>query len=266
MASAARVHAVELGLSLEGRTLVAFGGCAPLHAARVAEKLGLDEVVIPRSAGVGSAVGFLRAPIAFELARSLHQQLDAFDAAAVNALLAEMSETAQTIVRRGANDAPQEERRSAFARYRGQGYEIAIDVPTRILDSADAALLIGTFEQAYCQRYGGLVVKLPIEVLTWRLSVSTAQTPRERMAEPAHGREAVPCGRRDVLDPGLGEPRPHALYRRCDLATGDRFAGPALIVEDETTTVVSPAFDARVDGHGYIVLRRRGATAGASAA
>src|SRR4030095_2862649 len=65
MANAARVHAVERGAELEGRTLIAFGGGAPLHAARLAEKLGIADVLIPASAGVGSAVGFLRAPIAF---------------------------------------------------------------------------------------------------------------------------------------------------------------------------------------------------------
>ena len=70
MANAARVHAIESGKDARGRTLVAFGGAAPLHAARLAEKLGLDRVVVPQQAGVGSAVGFLRAPIAYEIVRS----------------------------------------------------------------------------------------------------------------------------------------------------------------------------------------------------
>ena len=70
MANAARVHAVERGKTLADRTLIAFGGAAPLHAARLAEKLGMDRIVVPPSAGVGSAVGFLRAPIAYEVVRS----------------------------------------------------------------------------------------------------------------------------------------------------------------------------------------------------
>ena len=257
MASAARVHAVELGLTLDGRTLVAFGGCAPLHAARVAEKLGIDEVVIPRSAGVGSAVGFLRAPIAYEIARSLHQQLDALDVAAVNALLDAMTAEAHDIVRQGDAELPRVERRTAFARYRGQGYEIAIDVPVRTLTAADVAALTSAFEQAYRAHYGGLAVKLPIEVLTWRVAVATAQPPVERTPAPAQRRRAEPDGHREVLDPGLGRVQRHALYRRGALRPGDSFAGPALIVEDETTTVVSPPFDAHIDGHGYIVMTRR---------
>ena len=259
MASAARVHAVELGLRLEGRTLVAFGGCAPLHAARVAEKLGIDEVVIPRSAGVGSAVGFLRAPIAYEIARSLHQQLDALDTAAVNSLLQAMSAEAHAIVRQGDATQARTERRTAFARYRGQGYEIAIEVPVRPLTAEDAALLAQAFEQAYRAHYGGLAVRLPIEILTWRVAAATVAPPVERMAMPPQTQAARPEGQREVLDPGLGQVCRHALYRRSALRPGDTLAGPTLIVEDETTTVVSPAFDAHIDGHGYIVLTRRAA-------
>ncbi|QHJ01436.1 hydantoinase/oxoprolinase family protein [Xylophilus rhododendri] len=259
MASAARVHAVELGLTLESRTLVAFGGCAPLHAARVAEKLGLDEVVIPRSAGVGSAVGFLRAPIAYEIARSLRQQLDTLDVDSVNALLHAMAEEAHAIVRHGDAASPRTERRTAFARYRGQGYEIAIEVPAHLLRAEDAAVLARNFENAYRAHYGGLAVELPIEILTWRVSVATLMPAVPPGGDIAPIGAAQPSGHRDVLDPGEGRVRSHALYRRPDLRPGHTLQGPALIVEDETTTVVSPAFDAHIDGHGYIVMTRRAA-------
>jgi N-methylhydantoinase A len=101
MANAARVHAIESGKDARGRTLVAFGGAAPLHAARLADKLGLDRVLVPKNAGVGSAVGFLRAPIAYEIVRSQLQRLDAFDADAANTLFAAMRAGAEAIVRRG---------------------------------------------------------------------------------------------------------------------------------------------------------------------
>ena len=105
MANAARVHAIESGKDARGRTLVAFGGAAPLHAARLAEKLGLDRVLVPEHAGVGSAVGFLRAPIAYEIVRSGLQRLDEFDAERANGLYAGMRDEAEAIVRRGAPDA-----------------------------------------------------------------------------------------------------------------------------------------------------------------
>ena len=109
MASAARVHAVERGAVVGQHTLIAFGGAAPLHAARVAEKIGVSRVIVPSNAGVGSAVGFLAAPIAYELVRSRHARLDAFDAAAVSDLLDEMAT-------RGARSGRARRRRCAGAR------------------------------------------------------------------------------------------------------------------------------------------------------
>ena len=84
MANAARVHAIEWGKDISERAMIAFGGAAPLHAARLAEKLGLDQVIVPSGAGVGSAVGFLRAPISYEVVRSRYMRLDGFDAAGAN--------------------------------------------------------------------------------------------------------------------------------------------------------------------------------------
>jgi len=130
MANAARVHAIESGKDVATRTLIAFGGAAPLHAARVAEKLGIARILVPANAGVGSAVGFLRAPVAYEIVRTNLQRLSAFDAATANRILGEMHEEAEAIVRRGAGEAVLEERRSAFMRYKGQGHEIAVTVPT----------------------------------------------------------------------------------------------------------------------------------------
>ena len=259
MANAARVHAIESGKDARGRTLVAFGGAAPLHAARLAEKLGLDRVLVPSYAGVGSAVGFLRAPIAYEIVRSSLQRLDQFDAAAANALYAAMRGEAEPIVRRGAGAAPLTETRSAFMRYRGQGHEIAVPLPTRNYHDDDAALLRAAFEDEYRRLYSRVIPGVEVEILSWVLLLS-APVPAETTApQPApEPHTPQPARSRPVLDPETGEFVEVAIYERRDLLPGAAIPDPAVIVEDETSTVVSRRFDARIDAFGYIDLTRRG--------
>ncbi|NNF71884.1 MAG: hydantoinase/oxoprolinase family protein, partial [Rhodobacteraceae bacterium] len=105
MANAARVHAVENGEDLADYTMIAFGGAAPLHAGRLCEKLGVRRLLVPPGAGVGSAIGFLRAPFSYEASRGLFQRLDRFDAGRVNALLQELEAEARSFVATGAGAA-----------------------------------------------------------------------------------------------------------------------------------------------------------------
>ena len=258
MANAARVHAIESGKDARGRTLVAFGGAAPLHAARMAEKLGLDRVVVPAYAGVGSAVGFLRAPIAFEIVRSALQRLDQFDAAAANALFATMRREAEAIVRCGAGDASLTETRSAFMRYRGQGHEIAVSLPVRTYRSEDAALLRDAFETEYRGLYSRIIPGVEIEALSWVLLLSAPVPAAEDKPLPtAEPYAPQPARMRPVFDPETGEFVEVAVHERANLRPGALIPGPAVIVEDETSTVVSRLFDAWIDAFGYVELTHK---------
>jgi N-methylhydantoinase A len=260
MANAARVHAIESGKDARGRTLVAFGGAAPLHAARMADKLGLDRVLVPQNAGVGSAVGFLRAPIAYEIVRSQLQRLDMFDASAANALFAAMREEAEAIVRRGAPDAALNETRSAFMRYRGQGHEIAVPLPVRTYHAGDAAELMAAFEAAYRRLYSRIIPGVEVEVLSWVLLLSALAPHTEAAAPPEPPpSHPAPARRRAVFDADSADFIEVAIYERAALAPGAVIAGPAVIIEDETSTVVTRHCDARIDRFGYIELTRRGA-------
>ncbi len=262
MASATRVHAVEQGATVENRVMVAFGGAAPLHAGRIAQKLGVDQVIIPVGAGVGSAVGFLRAPIGYELSRSRPERLGAVDLRGLSAMLEEMSLQAHALVARGEPAAERVERRTAYARYVGQGYEIAIDLPVRPFEADDEATLLGIFEAAYRRQYGRIVSQLPIEVLTWRVNVS-AKAWTATLRDPISPKRRIePRDFRDVFDPAAGAVLPYGVLRRAALEPGDWLTGPALIIEDQTTTVAPPGFDILVNAYGYLVLTRCPATGG----
>ena len=259
MANAARVHAIERGKDLGSRTLIAFGGAAPLHAARLAEKLGIDTVIVPGDAGVGSAVGFLHAPVSYEVVRSRYTRLSAFDAGAVNAMFQAMRREAEAIVRLGAPGAELDETRIGYMRYVGQGHEVEVSVPSRALGAKDAETLQAAFDRAYRTHYARVIPGMDVEVLTWSLTLSAPVAPPARVPDPpaASPDAAAGDGSAALFNTGRADYDRVPVYPRARLAPGTRLRGPALIPEHQTTTVVGAGFDARIDGRGNIVLEKR---------
>ncbi len=262
MANAARVHAVERGVVVAEHTLVAFGGAAPLHACRLAEKLAISRIVIPEGAGVGSAIGFLRAPAAFEMVRSRYMRLDTFDAKGASALVTEMSREARALATPAALGRKLTEERYAFMRYTGQGHEIAVRLPDRPLKAADAAALRETFEAEYRRLFERHIPGARIEILSWSLLVATEAETRKRLRETKAGaRGAVkPSGSRLLWDPAEHKARKVDTFERSAIKPGMQIRGPALILESGTSTFVSASFEATADTGGALVLERRKTT------
>lgn len=254
MANAARVHAVERGAEVRARTLVAFGGAAPLHASRLAEKLGVKRVIVPSGAGVGSAIGFLEAPAAFELVRSLYMRLDRFDVESANTLLESMSSEASALAREAAGDSELRDQRRAFMRYAGQGHEIPVELPGRPLAATDPAALRQAFEAEYDRLFARHIPGAAIEIMSWVVSVSSAEALPPRLDKPAPQAQPRPAGTRNVFDARLGKRIDVPVIERDHLQPGARIPGPALIVEDGTSTYVSESFDAAVDAGRALVL------------
>ena len=257
MASAARVHAVENGKDTAERTLIAFGGAAPLHAARLARKLGMKTVVVPVGAGVGSAHGFLRAPIGYEVVRTRHMRLEALDVALLNSLFTAMRAEAEAVVRLGAPQEALVESRVAFMRYRGQGHEIAVPLPLRAFTAADSVDLRARFDAAYAALFGRTIPRLEVEALTWTLSLATDRPLPQPSAPPMAMPCAAPVAHRTLFDPATGTSDQAAIYERPALKPGMSFPGPALVVEDETTTVVPGGFTAHINALSQIILEDR---------
>ncbi len=260
MASAARVHAAERGAVIGQHTMIAFGGAAPLHAARVAEKVGVARVVVPPNAGVGSAVGFLAAPVAYEIVRSRPARLDeGFDAADISALFEEMSAAARALVEPGARGAPLLERRAAFMRYVGQGHEIVVTLPTRPLAATDLAELRAIFEAEYAAQFARAIPAAAIEVMNWSVLVSTAAVRPTPTPATTPCPAPAPIGHRAVFDGRAERAVEVPIYQREAMRPGAWVAGPALIAEAETTTFVAAGFDARIDGSLCIVMEQKAA-------
>ncbi|MEM9099723.1 MAG: hydantoinase/oxoprolinase family protein, partial [Pseudomonadota bacterium] len=260
MAAAGRMHAVESGKDLSRRVMIAFGGNGPLHATRVARRASVARIVIPPDPGVGSAVGFLHAPVSFEIVRSLSQTLEDMDLEGVNNLLATMEAEAMEVVRAGAPSAPIEQQRTAFMRYRGQGHEIEIALPDGPIRAGDLADLKARFDTAYSAQFSRPVPGMVIEILNWSLRLATVEATSSPASRPASAALPNPLSRREIRCDVSQAPVDAPLYWRADLPAGAALPGPALIAEAQTTTLVSADFRAEIDSAGNLHLIKKEAT------
>ncbi|SDX10690.1 N-methylhydantoinase A [Ruegeria halocynthiae] len=256
MAAAGRMHAVESGKDLGARLMIAFGGNGPLHATRVARRAHVDRILIPRDPGVGSAVGFLFAPVSFEVIRSRYGTLEGLDLDGLNAFFDAMIDEAEALVRAGAPEGPLTRRRQAFMRYHGQGHEIEIPLPDRALEEADIPALRRAFEEEYSRQFSRAVPGMKVEILNWALEVASAPPALEHYPETLTKQLAQPSGQRRILCDVTGKWREAEIHDRGALIPGDHLDGPALIIEPQTTTFVSADFSAHVDGGSNVWLTR----------
>jgi N-methylhydantoinase A len=195
--------------------------------------------------------------VSYELIKSRHMRLDAFDFAGISALLAGMAEDARSLVEPGARGAPIHERRIAYMRYVGQGHEITVPLPLRDLAADDAVALRTEFEKEYAVLFRRPIPGAAIEVLSWSVLASTQARRPQPMAPVAARRAGAPDGNRRFFDGRAGGMIDVPLYRREHMEAGVWVPGPAIIAEDETSTFVTASFDARIDAAGCIVMERR---------
>ncbi len=254
MANAARVHAIERGVVIAGRTLIAFGGAAPLHASRLAEKLGISKIIVPHGAGVGSAIGFLNAPAAYETVRSRYMRLDNFDAAAASTLLDSMSKEATQQAASAAGDRPLHETRGAYMRYTGQGHEIYVGLPSGALTTEHVVSLREAFEQTYRHLFKRHIPDSGIEIMSWSVLVSTDTAAPDALGTVADGANAAPAGQRDIFDAALSQTVSASVFDRDQLQPGMTLTGPAVVVEQGTSTLIASSFNCRIDASGAMVL------------
>ena len=255
MANAARVHAVENGEDLAGYTMIAFGGAAPLHAGRLCEKLGINQLIVPPGAGVGSAIGFLRAPYAFEATRSAYMRLDAFNSAVVTDLFTALRAEATEFVLSCAPQATVLAEHKVYMRYIGQGWEIPVTLPDDVSDTPSAATFLRLFEAEYSALFGRTVAGLAVEITVWAVNATTPVT-APPLTPPATGQSQVSTETRALFSPTLGQMVAAATTDRAVMTDGKTIHGPAIITESETTIIVPAGFVATGRADGCIDIRR----------
>jgi N-methylhydantoinase A len=255
MANAARVHAVENGEDLGDYTMIAFGGAAPLHAGRLCEKLGVSRLLVPPGAGVGSAIGFLRAPFSFEANRSVYMRLTEFDAAKIRSLLTELKAEATGFVRNCDPEAPILSEFKVYMRYAGQGWEIPVLLREDEALSPDAETFRRLFEADYAKLFGRTVAGMNVEITVWSVNATTPPDPVARITELEATGPAEALGTRRIFDAAQGGFLTASVIARDQMAAGQTCDGPAAIVEAETTIILPASRFALRQPDGCIDIR-----------
>jgi len=260
MANAARVHAVENGEDLSEYTMIAFGGAAPLHGGRLCEKLGIDRLIVPPGAGVGSAIGFLRAPFSFEASRSVYMKLQDFDAERIRALLNTLREEATAFVRTCDETSEILSEFKVYMRYTGQGWEIPVTLTEDQAMNPDQEMFQARFEEDYTRLFGRPVAGLDMEITVWSVNVTTLPRPVEPSTISNGTSTAHPDLRREIFDPAKERFMDAAVIDRELVGAGSVIDGPAVIVEDETTIIVPESRHAvgQTDGCIHLLRKREG--------
>ena len=260
MAAAARVHAAERGLDIQKYAMVTTGGAGPVHASGVAERLNVRTVIVPPIAGVGSAFGFLLAPISFDFTRSYLTRIDQVDANLLMKILRDLESEGRGIVMNAGVAAEDiHVTRSVDMRYLRQGYEIRVEFEGNEINAQTLSMLERRFEEEYMRFYGVLCEGVPIQAVNWRVVVSGPALEIEgralKVGEESQ-RANQPYGSRNVVfNPDDGAALT-PVYRRESLSSSFKTNGPAIIEEAESTTIVLPNWSARVDVNGCLVLTR----------
>ncbi len=251
MANAARIYLSEKGENSEKYTLMAFGGAGPVHVAALARALGIHHILVPRFAGVASALGFLVAPKSFETVRTYICRLESFDSAKVTALLEEMIEEGRGVLQKAEiADDQIEFQIKADMRYVGQKHEIT--VPINLMakpEPLNAVCLLECFEAEYRRIFGRIYPDIPIEALSWRV-VSTAPASTLEfisLSSQKMNYRDQPSAWRDVVESSGSSTAKWPVYQWDELPVAKRFIGPALIEDPYTTVVVSSFFDFEID-------------------
>jgi N-methylhydantoinase A len=258
MANAARIHAIDRGKDPRAFPVFAFGGAGPVHASGVASILHSPVVLLPPGAGVGSTLGFLTAPLAFDFVRTSVEPLDQVDWNRVNEIRASMEEEGVALLERsGVRTEDVTIARSADLRYVGQGHEVTVPLTRGAFGPAGRPQIVEAFGAVYRRLYGRVADAIALEAVNWRVVVS-GPVPSLDLRRTALGdgtAEAALKDHRPVYFPQYDDYHVTPVYDRYRLGPGATLTGPAVVEERESTAVIGPAAAGVIDQFSNLIVR-----------
>ena len=263
MALAIRANSVAKGVDPREYALMAFGGAGPLHAVALADTVAAKEVIVPPAPGITAAIGLLATDLQYEFTRSVLCVLTEADQGALDALNRELAALEEQVRAALAADgvAPEDQRvqRIAECRYQGQGFELRAALPGEPLTLENRQAAIDAFHHQHTLDYSHAFEATPVEVITLRVIASAATEPLSwpqlEMADGAGPEAALLYARPTTFDDGGSIETPR--YDRGKLKAGLTIAGPAIVVQQDSTTLIPPGRDGIVSDHGNLHIRGR---------
>jgi N-methylhydantoinase A len=256
MVNALRLVSVQRGYDPRAFVLVAFGGAGPVHANRLSAELEIPTTLIPLSPGITSALGLLVTDLKHDDATTLIQPVDRLDLARVEDAFSRMTEKGrEALAREGVRPEDMAFVRQVEMRYIGQGYELAIPLSSAPLDSAAIVQLLEQFHQAHDRAYGYSAPSEPTEIVNLRLTaIGRIAKPRPRRIARSGDVASALRAHRPVYFAESSGFVDCPIYDRHRLPAEGMVAGPAVVEEFDSTTVIHPGFQARVDDYGNLLL------------
>jgi N-methylhydantoinase A len=254
MAAAAKTHIAEKGGNPNIVTISAFGGAGPVHAYGLAKKIGAPRILVPPLAGVGSALGFFTAPVAFDLTRSHRVALDDADFKQVEQLFEKLEREGAAILQEADKDQKIMFERTLMMRFVGQGAETDLSIDAKPFDQWEKEQIRKLFDAVYQKLYGRTYPETPVEFVTFKVRASLPERPFRIPPLKNTGTSIEDClkGERQAFSLIKKEYIPYKVFDRSKLFAGATLPGPAIIEEKESTIIVGEDAKASVDEYGFV--------------
>ena len=255
MEHAIRIVSVERGRDPRRYAMVAFGGAGPLHAARLARKIGVPQVIIPKNAGVGSAVGLLGADARLDASATRLLRLNETTGDTLRQLYEELEERVRQDLDRMALTGEPIWARFAYMRFSGQGFEIHVPLPTGPIDDTYPQLAEDAFRRAYATRHQFSDTHASVEAVDWYL-VATIETAKSTPGAIAKSSDVGSSLRtRPAFFPDAGGWLETRILNRRDLVPSNPLEGPAIVADPDSTAVIPPGDSVEATKNGHLVIR-----------